>query len=556
VQIDPSPLRAGDVTDWKKLLLAVRTDLASDARRGEFLAARCPIMGGAIDLSNIPAELTRGYQGGKVGFCCAGCPEKWDALSEDEKQAKLAKAKGETPIRRFWSRLSGGLREALLATVPDERPAAGLRLRFLVEANEILRQADFRSPDVWQSDQLPKEAQRLLSVGAGALPAAKRTRLNRLLLEAAFPIALARGSGGPTFDGRQIVLGERAGSHYLVRAGLREGERIVVRGNFKIDSALQILAKPSMMLPDGGGGGGGHDHGGHGKATTGPGRAKRAVDLPAMFRHQLGALVTAAKKAHEAVAAGKLPQARAAFAAMGTRLEAVDATQLEGEAALAWKDLAMRLGNDVAEGSQARTIDRLRRADGFLKENIASLRARFPVAGDHGAMAGAAVSQAFRKQLAGLLDAYLAMQRALAADKVADAVAAAKKGKLALAAVDMKLVTGDAHMAWMKHADALGKALTAAETRNIQSARQAFSQLSRQMSGVARRFGPIDARAVYEMHCPMAFDNRGANWLQDHGAVSNPYFGSVMPVCGKVVEVISPGGAPATKPSRGDHAHD
>lgn len=56
----------------------------------------------------------------------------------------------------------------------------------------------------------------------------------------------------PTFDGREITLGPRAGDHYIVLAGLSEGEEVVTNGNFKIDSALQILAKPSMMSPEGG----------------------------------------------------------------------------------------------------------------------------------------------------------------------------------------------------------------------------------------------------------------------------------------------------------------
>ncbi len=38
----------------------------------------------------------------------------------------------------------------------------------------------------------------------------------------------------PTFEGREIVLGPRAGDYYLVRSGLKEGERVVTRGNFKI----------------------------------------------------------------------------------------------------------------------------------------------------------------------------------------------------------------------------------------------------------------------------------------------------------------------------------
>ena len=31
-----------------------------------------------------------------------------------------------------------------------------------------------------------------------------------------------------------------------------EGEQVVVNGNFKIDSAMQLEAKPSMMNPEGG----------------------------------------------------------------------------------------------------------------------------------------------------------------------------------------------------------------------------------------------------------------------------------------------------------------
>jgi len=55
----------------------------------------------------------------------------------------------------------------------------------------------------------------------------------------------------PTFEGREVVLGPRAGDYYIVLEGLDEGELVVVRGNFKIDSEIQIQAKPSMMSPEG-----------------------------------------------------------------------------------------------------------------------------------------------------------------------------------------------------------------------------------------------------------------------------------------------------------------
>lgn len=51
----------------------------------------------------------------------------------------------------------------------------------------------------------------------------------------------------PTYAGREVVLGPKAGDVFIVESGLVAGERVVINGAFKIDSALQIQAKPSMM---------------------------------------------------------------------------------------------------------------------------------------------------------------------------------------------------------------------------------------------------------------------------------------------------------------------
>ena len=51
------------------------------------------------------------------------------------------------------------------------------------------------------------------------------------------------------YEGREIEIGLRVGNHYIVKHGLKEGEQVVTKGNFKIDSSMQILAKPSMMGP-------------------------------------------------------------------------------------------------------------------------------------------------------------------------------------------------------------------------------------------------------------------------------------------------------------------
>lgn len=83
------------------------------------------------------------------------------------------------------------------------------------------------------------------------------------------------GDGPPAFEPREVLLGPRAGDYYVVREGLEEGEIVVVNGQFKIDSELQIRGRPSMMAPEGGPAPV-HDHGG-----PPPGSAASAPPSPA-----------------------------------------------------------------------------------------------------------------------------------------------------------------------------------------------------------------------------------------------------------------------------------
>lgn len=53
-----------------------------------------------------------------------------------------------------------------------------------------------------------------------------------------------------SYEARNIQLGAKAGRFYIVKSGLREGEQVVVNGNFNIDSELQIQNQPSMMYEE------------------------------------------------------------------------------------------------------------------------------------------------------------------------------------------------------------------------------------------------------------------------------------------------------------------
>ena len=66
-------------------------------------------------------------------------------------------------------------------------------------------------------------------------------------LDRAVVYTAVEGAERPTYIGKEIVLGPRAGDYYIVREGLMEGEHVVTRGNFKIDAELQLRGKPSLM---------------------------------------------------------------------------------------------------------------------------------------------------------------------------------------------------------------------------------------------------------------------------------------------------------------------
>ncbi len=240
-----------------------------------------------------------------------------------------------------------------------------------------------------------------------------------------------------SYEGREIELGIRAGDYYLVRSGLNEGEKVVVKGNFKIDSAIQIQAKPSMMNPEGGAMAAGHDHSG-----------------------------TASPK-----------------------------SEMEHE------------------DHQQKTEDHQQKIE---------------------------VPVFFKKQLDELYAAYFDLQYSLSHDQFEPIKSQAGKLVDALKKVDMKLLKGDVHNNWMKQSKSIqqsGSELKSA--KDIETARKEFDRLSQTMIEIAKTFGSENSPLLV-YHCPMAFDYRGADWLQNKEGTENPYFGSAMFSCGTQTADLTP----------------
>lgn len=80
------------------------------------------------------------------------------------------------------------------------------------------------------------------------------------------------------------------------------------------------------------------------------------------------------------------------------------------------------------------------------------------------------------------------------------------------------------------------KLITEATESEVQ--RTHFSALSDNLYELVSKSSSNET-VLYRQHCPMAFDNKGANWLSAEEEIKNPYFGDKMLSCGKVTETIA-----------------
>lgn len=391
------------------------------------------------------------------------------------------------------------------------------------------------------------------------------------------------GADKPTFEGREIELGPRAGDYYLVHSGLSEGELVVTNGNFKIDSALQILAKPSMMLP--GDGATAEEHTGHERPAVAPD-----------FLEQLASVYRTYLTLQESLAVDDPEAARIAASAVMGALNAVDMKLLEGELHKVWMPMAKAIDEDLAAIAAAVDLGAMRSSFSILSAQLSDALQRFglkdgppaylihcPMALDgkgadwlqedtkiNNPYLGAAmpecgdvvrqiepaaqsspeadartvpqfgsVAPAFQEQLTDVYRAYLRLQEALAADDPKGAKSATTDVQEALSSVGMELLEGKAHMAWMPLAKGMEESMsTIASAADLGAMRSAFDPLSASLTGAIRQYGLKNAPPVYVAHCPMAFDGKGANWLQSATEITNPYFGATMPGCGEIVETM------------------
>ncbi len=182
---------------------------------------------------------------------------------------------------------------------------------------------------------------------------------------------------GPLFEGREIALGPRAGDYYIVRNGLQEGESVVTNGAFRIDSELQIQAKPSMMSLQGGAGMAGHQHGElTGRETQAAGepyQAGSAIRMAASEEAQaaLGPLYKAYFELQMSLANDDLERARMGFAEVSGEAKSIDMELFKGNAHVLWMKISEALISASEQGAAAEDIAAAR--DAFFHASTAAI---------------------------------------------------------------------------------------------------------------------------------------------------------------------------------------
>ena len=372
----------------------------------------------------------------------------------------------------------------------------------------------------------------------------------------------------PTYEGREVLLGPRAGDDYLVEAGLKEGERIVSQGGFVIDSALQIQAKKSMML-------------------LGDGEGDRLfpeADASEDFLTEVDGLLETYYEMQDALADDELDRAKASSDRLSALIEKMSDTPLPPASAAVWDDLGARIQKAAALLRSIEEMAPFRKQFQDITLLFDELLRRFgtqhlpayihfcPMAfDDTGAFwlqpnkdllnpyFGSEMLQCGEVQgllieakpasigndgvalLNEALDAYFALQEALANDNAGGAAIAAKPlVEKASALESFSEEVSEAAYLLRTTAEGLRNAAEKIVSQDsLALQRVEFKNASRAFDMLVTVFGQDISTPVFRAHCPMAFNDTGADWLQQSREIQNPYFGSEMLKCGEIEAQIA-----------------
>jgi len=154
------------------------------------------------------------------------------------------------------------------------------------------------------------------------------------------------------------------------------------------------------------------------------------------------------------------------------------------------------------------------------------------------ASASAPVIDAKQTVLGLVCQTYLAAGDALVRNDLTEAHQSLKQLQGAIGQVDVTKLDAAGQEQWQEMAGALGAATQKARlAKDLAGVRIHFRKVSTDMISLAQAQGPEMGIKLYKVHCPMAFEDTGADWLQSSLKIANPYYGPEMLRCGTIKPV-------------------
>ena len=133
-----------------------------------------------------------------------------------------------------------------------------------------------------------------------------------------------------------------------------------------------------------------------------------------------------------------------------------------------------------------------------------------------------------------VLNQYYGLKNALVGSDAAAASKQAAELLKTINAIDTKTLSAEEGKAFSALQSKQGfDARHISEVQDITHQREHFAALSLNMYALAKA-AKLSTQPVYEQYCPM----KKAYWLSSDAAVKNPYYGSQMLTCGKVMDTI------------------
>ena len=142
-----------------------------------------------------------------------------------------------------------------------------------------------------------------------------------------------------------------------------------------------------------------------------------------------------------------------------------------------------------------------------------------------------------KTKIEALLSEYLKLKDALVADDLQLSKKEITALKLKVEEINTIGLKGEAEKVWkMVNTQLINRTRELSEAKDLKEIRGGFDELSSEVIMLVSKLQV--SSQLFVLHCPMADNNRGADWISLSSEVLNPYYGKAMLGCGEVTKTI------------------